>query len=461
MESIRLKDAVEKASDVKPLERAEHRPSFSSINSVGMRQRIEISSSEETRGVAEEFRMVERRSSADNEGRECRIDTSDGYPPVLACACFVFVVGALSYNWGIFLPRIVDDLDSSLALSAWPGALALTTRAAAAPWSGAWPSRYGTRRVVAAGAVLILIGLLIGSYATEIWHFYIAYGLFLGVGLSMLIYPATSIVIQWYDKKKATMLSWGMASVGFGGLVGNVAAAEMIEHFGWRNALRIFMSLVVVFVGIGLCLAHDRVKPTRVKIHLEWYLFKDVRFSLVFLCNVFFAFGYAAPFFFTATWAERHNLSSTVGAMATGLITLATSIGQLGIGWLQDRLSREFVFVVCMLCAGASLMVYPICTNEWSLMLVCVLYGLFTGGQQPNTAAIITDWYPKHNPGTTTGLSGAGRAVGELVGPVVVALLFDTNAESAFMLSGAFMMLCGICVLVGTVWPKLVANYYN
>eukprot|EP00127_Corallochytrium_limacisporum_P002827 Clim_evm6s142 gene=Clim_evmTU6s142 len=299
--------------------------------------------------------------------------------------------------------------------------------------------------MLCAGAVLFF----------NVWELYIFYGLMVGMGLSLLLYPGSYIIIQWYRKKKAMMLGFGLGSLGIGGFVYNVVASLLINQYGWRDALRITVLPVFVFLVVGLLLIRDRVPPRRVSTRLDWHLFRDVRFFLVFLCNAFFSFGYAAPFFFTVTWAERHNLSSTVAAIATGFIAISTGLGTPVQGWIGDRTARDIVFVVCMLCAGAVLFLWPICVTEWSLLLVSLLYGFVTGGQSANTAAIITDWFPRHDPGKVNGLSGAGRAVGELFGPVLIAMLFDTSPEAAFMLSGAFMMFTGIAIYIGSIWPKI------
>eukprot|EP00127_Corallochytrium_limacisporum_P002828 Clim_evm7s142 gene=Clim_evmTU7s142 len=423
---------------------------------VGVRQRTEVAS---TNDLFDDGHQVEESlaTSAVTEGNrlEPRIDSKDGYPQVAGVFCIIFVVGGLSLSWGIYIPRIVDDMNTSLAMASFAGGLAMTVRAAVAPWAGSWPGRFGSQRVVAAGGVVISVGLIGSSFATDVWELYVFYGLMVGMGLSLLLFPGSYIIIQWYRKKKATMLGVALASMGIGSFVFNVVAALLINRYGWRGALRITVVMVSALLSIALLLIRDRVPPRKVSTRLDWHLFRDVRFLLVFLSNVCFSFGYAAPFFFTVTWAERHGMSSTVAAIATGFIAISTGLGTPVQGWIGDRTSRDIVFVVCMLCAGAVLFVWPVCKTEWSLLLVSLLYGFATGGQSANTAAIITDWFPRHDPGKVNGLSGAGRAVGELFGPVLIAMLFDTSPEAAFMLSGAFMMFTGISIYVGSIWPMI------
>ena len=43
---------------------------------------------------------------------------------------------------------------------------------AMAPYSGSWSDRYGNGRVSFVGAWFIGIGMLLASWATELWHLY-------------------------------------------------------------------------------------------------------------------------------------------------------------------------------------------------------------------------------------------------------------------------------------------------
>eukprot|EP00127_Corallochytrium_limacisporum_P002826 Clim_evm5s142 gene=Clim_evmTU5s142 len=394
------------------------------IDGTGVRQRTEATS---TNDLFDDGRRFEESVAAPavTEGirLEPRIDSKDGYPQVAGVFCIGIVVGALSLCWGVYIPRIVDDMSTSLAMASFAGGLA--------------------------------IGLIGTSFASNVWELYVFYGLMVGMGLSLMLYPGSYIIIQWYRKRKATMLGIALASMGVGGFLYNIVAAELIDRFGWRDTLRMTVVIVWAFLSPGLLLIRDRVPPRNVSTRLDWHLFRDVRFFLVFLSNILFSIGYAAPFFFTVTWAERHGMSSTVAAIATGVIAVCAGLGTPAQGWIGDRTSRDIVYVVCMLCAGAVLFLWPVCKTEWTLLLVSLLYGFVTGGQSANTAAIITDWFPRHDPGKVNGLSGAGRAVGELFGPVLIAMLFDTSPEAAFMLSGAFMMLAGLSIYVGSIWPKI------
>eukprot|EP00127_Corallochytrium_limacisporum_P002824 Clim_evm3s142 gene=Clim_evmTU3s142 len=430
--------------------------SVNTIDSIGVRQRSEATSTSDPfdhgRSVEESLAAS---SSTEGNRQESEIDSKKGYPQVIGVTSLAMIVGALSLCWGIYIPRIVDDMNTSLAMASFAGALSLTIRAALAPWAGSWPARFGSQKVVIVGSTVISIGLIGCSFSTNVWELYLFFGLTVGMGLSMLLYPGSYVVIQWYRKKKAMMLGFALGSTGVGGFIYNIVAALLIERYDWRIALRLTVLWVMFFTAVGVLLIRDRVPPKKVPTRIDWYLFKDARFVLMFMCNTFFSFGYAAPFFFTVTWAERYGMSSTVAAVATGGIAISMAVGTPVQGWIGDRTARDMVYVVCMLCAGAVLFLWPVCKTEWPLLIVSFVYGFTTGGQSANTAAIITDWFPKHDPGKVNGLSGAGRAVGELFGPVLIAMLFDTSAEAAFMLSGAFMILTGISIYVGSIWLKI------
>eukprot|EP00127_Corallochytrium_limacisporum_P002825 Clim_evm4s142 gene=Clim_evmTU4s142 len=441
-------------STIKPVETSTK--NTNTVDSIGEKDPTEATSINDLfdDGSGVEERLASTAFAEENR-LEPRIDSKDGYPQVAGVFCIVFVVGALSLCWGIFMPRIIDDMNISLAVASFAGALLLTIRAGVAPWAGSWPGRFGSQRVVAVGSILVCVGLIGSSFAIDIWELYVCYSLMVGMGLSLLLYPGSYIIIQWYSKKKSMMLGFGLGSLDFGGFVYNIVAALLIERYGWRDTLRLTVGMVLVLTITGVLLIRDRLPPKKVSTRLDWYLFRNPRFLLVFLCNISFSFGKRVPTFFTVIWAERHGMSSTIGAIATGLMALSGGIGIPVQGWIGDRTARDTVFVVNMLCAGAVLFIWPVCKTEWSLLLVSVLCGFLIAGQTANTAAIITDWFPKHEPGKISGLSSAGRAIGELFGPVLTAAFFDSHLGAAYMLSGALMMFTGISIYIGSVWQKI------
>eukprot|EP00127_Corallochytrium_limacisporum_P003044 Clim_evm91s144 gene=Clim_evmTU91s144 len=396
------------------------------------------------------------RSDSDNlvHSRERLVDTKAGINQVVAGFLTFMIIGALSQTWGVYLPRISEDLNASVSLVAWPGALALALRAGAAPWAGGWSSRWGTRRIIAIGGLLALAGMLLTTWVTSLWELYFTFGVLVGVGMSMIMYPSVGLVIQWYQRKKAFTLGWAMAGMGTGGFIYAPTASHMIKQVGWRVTMRGSVIGVAILLALALVLIEDLRPKQRKQSTLDLHLFREPRFTLLFLHNVFFAYSYAAPFFFTVTWAEIYGIDSTLAAFASGLTSLAAAAGKPLLGWIGDRTSRPGVFLFSMFSAALALYVYPACRTGVSLIIINMVFGCFAGAFYMQSA-VVHDWFPSYDPARIAGLSGAGRGIGELVGPVSIGAILAFNPGLAFYVSGAMMTVCVLLMLFALLWPKL------
>eukprot|EP00127_Corallochytrium_limacisporum_P001005 Clim_evm4s34 gene=Clim_evmTU4s34 len=399
---------------------------------------------------------LHRRGSDDpNTSREHLVDTKAGINQVVAGFLTFMVIGVMSQAWGVYIPRIAQDLNASVSLVAWPGALSLALRAGAAPWAGGWSSRWGTRRIIAIGGVLVVVGTLLSTWVKAVWELYITYGILVGMGLSLIMYPSVGLVLQWYRRKKAFTLGAAMAGLGVGGFIYAPTASHMIKQVGWRVTLRGTVIGVVILLALALVLIEDLRPKQRKQSTLDLHLFREPRFTLLFMHNIFFAYSYAAPFFFTVTWAEIYGIDSTLAAFASGLVSFSNGAFKPLLGWIGDRTSRPGVFFFAMVAGALALYVYPQCRTGVSLIIINIVFGCFAGGQQFIQSAVVQDWFPSYDPARVAGLSGAGRGIGELVGPVSIGAILSFNPGLAFYVSAIMMTVSALMLLVAILWPKL------
>ena len=97
--------------------------------------------------------------------------------------------------------------------------------------------------------MLIAIGCLICWGAKALWHFYVAYGVFMGLGVICAGFvPMTVILSNWFVRKRGAAL--GVA------LIGNiqppllaVPIQQLITTFGWRNSYAILGAIAFLIIA--------------------------------------------------------------------------------------------------------------------------------------------------------------------------------------------------------------------
>lgn len=89
----------------------------------------------------------------------------------------------------------------------------------------------------------------VATLCTQIWQFYIVFGLeniFLA-GLTQL--PISMLVTAWFEAKRSTMMSIAMAGTGIGGLIWSPVLTKIISASGWKTAM-IFSAVITLVVVV-------------------------------------------------------------------------------------------------------------------------------------------------------------------------------------------------------------------
>jgi MFS family permease len=113
--------------------------------------------------------------------------------------------------------------------------------------------RFGPRRIVLVGGVVLPLALIGSGSAQALWHLYLTHGVLSAFGLAATSYvPVSIILLHRYPAQRG--LAYGVASAGVGiGILLFVPLAQVLmDLWGWRVAYRtvaILVSLVILSVG--------------------------------------------------------------------------------------------------------------------------------------------------------------------------------------------------------------------
>ncbi len=85
------------------------------------------------------------------------------------------------------------------------------------PVSGFFVDKFGIRKLMTAGSILILVGWLLGGtvFKDSLIGLYVGYGLFAGTGAGIIYISAVSNAVKWFPDRRG--LATGLTAAGFGG----------------------------------------------------------------------------------------------------------------------------------------------------------------------------------------------------------------------------------------------------
>src|SRR5215831_857029 len=166
---------------------------------------------------------------------------------ILAAAMTIvgLAMGSL-FSLGVFLTPIQESMGwsraeiSSVALITW-----VALGVGAFLW-GMLSDRYGTRSVVAAGGVLLGLGLVLASRVTALWQFYAAFGGMVGLAAGAFYTPLTSTATRWFTASRGLAVALVSAGAGLGTFAIAPLVRWLINAYDWRVAMLVLGDLAWV-----------------------------------------------------------------------------------------------------------------------------------------------------------------------------------------------------------------------
>lgn len=183
---------------------------------------------------------------------------------------------------------------------------------------------------------------------------------------------------QWFSKKRGLANGIVFAAGGLGGAVTSLAMNSLVEAVGPAWTFRILGFLII---GIGLpaaWLVQERRKvPNR---FLDWSLFRNINFVLLFVGGAIGSFPLLVPPFFIPLYSRSIGLESRTGAYLVAGFNFASAIGRISSGLLSDRIGAvNALFSALALNALTILVLWPFATSIGTLVAFVIINGMSSG----------------------------------------------------------------------------------
>jgi len=170
-----------------------------------------------------------------------------GWFVLVGVMLIIFVVGGSFVNsFGVLLPIVCEEFGWSRAIVSGALSLGILCFGLPSPLYGIFVKRFGPRFTCILGNLLAGIGIAGVSLVQDVWHLYFFYVL-IGVGGGFGGYiAATTVINNWFIKKRSLALGIFAACSGMGGLVYPPFTTALAGAVGWRSAWLILGSIIVL-----------------------------------------------------------------------------------------------------------------------------------------------------------------------------------------------------------------------
>ena len=360
----------------------------------------------------------------------------------------MMVASLMGQAYGAYVVLLRDDFGWSKTSLAAASSLREAESGVLGPIHGFMIDRFGPRRVASAGTIVLGLGFMLFSQVHSLLTFYGAF-LVMAVGASMCGFlTATTAVVNWFERRRATAISLTSAGFGLGGMLVPLTAYSM-ETLGWRQTA--FISGILIW-AVGLPLAQlYRHRPQdmglqpdglrREPIHLDadahapnpaendFTLREAIRTSSFW----YIALGHTSALFVVSAMSvhlvshvqESQGYSLGQASLIVQVLTFVFMCGNISGGLLGDRVNKRMLVVTCMVMHCAGLLLLSHATNLWMVLAFTVIHGLAWGWRGPQMTAIRADYFGRSAFGKIMGASNLVIIFGTISGPLIAGLVYD------------------------------------
>jgi MFS family permease len=292
------------------------------------------------------------------------------------------------------------------------------------------------------------------SQVDTLWQYYGAF-VMIAVGIACCaFFPLTVSLVNWFERKRAFVLSTMSLGFAVGGLLVPLIALSL-DEFGWRNT---FFASGVISIVVGLPLAQVmRHKPEDYGEHVDglppekgaaakeapvatlnrperdFTLKEAMRTPAFWLIS----FGHGSALLVVGAVSVhvishlKDDLDYSVGAAALviTLMTVFQVVGMLAGGALGDRIEKRKIAATCMFMHMTGLLLVAYATNVGMVIAFAMLHGFAWGARGPLMQAIRADYFGRSSFGAIMGASTTIFMWGQVAGPLLAGLMADATGD--------------------------------
>lgn len=303
------------------------------------------------------------------------------------------------------------------------------------PLGGWLLERFGPRRLLTGGILLIGAGLIALINIRELWQLYVVWGIVIGLGTGAAGQVASAAIAQrWFRTHRGVIVGLFGGATSAGQLVFVPAMAALTVAMGWRSAIVLLLGAAAIAVVPLALLMRDRPSDVGQRAVGEGAVLTEEeraddarrtplrvamrRREFWLLAGSFFVCGYTSNGLIGThliPHAVEHGFTEVAAAGAVALLGALNIVGTLASGWLTDRYDNRKLLAAYYGFRAMSLFALPLIYDFRGLLLFAVVYGLDWIATVPPTVNLTAKIFGRASVGTLYGWIWFSHMVGAAI----------------------------------------------
>ena len=341
------------------------------------------------------------------------------------------------------------------------------------PIAGWLADRYGTRRMMVAAGSLFLTSMLLLGIITELWQFFLVFGVMLATTQSIAMVPMIAAVNGWFKRRLglAVGLLWAAGGLGAAGLAPGVAS--LLENVGWQGT---FWTVGIVGGSmIFLMVPFFRNRPADIGLRpygvtendpaeivwdkqafaLRLKVFnRHIRSTNEFwnlpLIHSLGCAGHGIILIYSIPIAVEQGISLTAAALILSLINVFSIASRFVTPIVAERIGGKPAMVLALCIQGLTVLVLFGASDPWVFYLFAMLFGVGFGGEMSAYPVVNRQYFGSGPIGTFYGIEMTGALLGHAIATGL--------AGFVIYVTGSFTLILVLCMGFSLVGALVVLN---
>jgi MFS family permease len=370
-----------------------------------------------------------------------------GWYVVAACfAAAAYVAGTVFFGFTAFIEPIVREFGWSYTTVSLIAAIRGLNMGLFAPVAGVLVDRFGSRKIVLTGFLIMTAGMVLLSQTNSLFWFFCCF-LLLSFGAG----GCTSVVLMtltanWFDRHVGKAMGLVACGFGAGGALVPINVL-LIDALGWRGAVLV-LGAGMLAIGLPIVwIIRNRPDEMGLRPDGEAPLPADAEPSIVGAApaGMGFSQGIRSRTFWQITGSEIVRMlvvaavvmhimpylgsvgfdRATAGLITAG-IPIISIFGRLGLGWLGDVFSKKYIMAANAVSMAVGLLVLGFIDCMYLAPVFLLFFAVGFGGNVSLRGAIIRHYFGTAAFGRLLGVTMGASSLGGIIGPVAAGYTFDT-----------------------------------
>lgn len=310
------------------------------------------------------------------------------------------------HGFGLYLVPISHEFNWNHGVFSLAIALQNLLWGAVQPFTGALADKYGSKKVVATGGILYVIGLVLMAFSSTGLLINLSLGLIIGLALSATSFSVllSAVGRAAHPSKRSMAMGIASAAGSFGQFIMLPTTLILLQNFGWSAALLITAIMVALIVPLSLMLKAPMYQaPTAIENANKPSLgFKQILViaknhkPFIWLALGFLVCGFQVVFLgiHLPGYLTDHGFTTATGTIFLALVGLFNIVGTYTAGWLGDKYSKPKLLMWLYGLRGVAIIAFlSLPLSIWTIYSFAVIMGLLWLSTVPLTNGIVANMF--------------------------------------------------------------------